>query len=1296
VVAYGGTAAGGGGSGSVGPGTTNYIPAFTSQTTIGNSIVYQNGSNIDVSLLSTPTSPAAALATGGALTVGTAYHYVVTAVAPGGGETLQSTEVTATPTTGNQTITVSWAAVTGAISYKVYRTATSGSYGATSLAANPTTSSFSDTGVALTAGAPPAAITASSARISSSGTSWFNGGAVGIQTTSPANVLDIGTGGGIHITSGVPTSIAMALYNNSGTLYWNGAPLAGSTISGTTNYIPVFTSASAIGNSVIYQSGSNIGIGTTTPAYGFHQASPTYPTTFPSVNFHSAGPICSFEASNSTELAVGYQNIAPFPMWLQARGSGNAATPIILNPSGGNIGIGTTPNRLLEVGAGIPSSVPSSVSLAALNFVGAANTSGQAVVLNAIAINFPNAGEIYSYNYGTSAFIPLHINATQIIMGDSGRGNAQVGIGPAGVMLNLRLTVSDTTPVACRLYGSYGSATLNDTQLRFFGAASALDLWILGTDVVTANGSQDFHFYNNGGTANNVTMTLTRGGNVGIGTTNATQKLTVVGAAQISDNTGANGGQTLTSVNTTTTGTNYGAVLEATGSGATSNTGLYVYAQGATNNFSLRIPAPASGAGWAIYSDATASSFFNGNVGIGIAPSYPLHCYQAPICQVTIQGTTNFAQVRLVTDNRGWQMSSGGSGSGVYNGAYYLFDETAGAARFVILPSGYVGIGTTSPLNTLSVINPTNQTTVAGANQITVGESTNNSAYRLNLGYFNDGQWKAAIQTLNNGPVGSTLLLQPSGGNVGIGLMVPFTTLHVNGPLHITGSPSPSMTSPSSCSFDFYSGNARWISMGPDTATNGGWQFISVRSDNSNALYQFVILPSGFVGIGTSNPASLLTVFGASPQILIGDGMGDNYSIGRDVTSGILYIKGTQTSYTGYAFFVNSTTQVLTITNGGNVGINDASPSCKLACGTTLAPIKIASWDGTTACYGIGVASGQLTFGASIDPNTGTPQMVLTSSGNVGIGTTTPLNTLSVINPTNQTTVAGANQITVGESSNNPNFRLNMGFYYDGDGYWKGSIQSTHNGPALGKLILQPSGGQVGIGTSPIAQLHVYGLGTDYNSYTNGDATGATLYLQDSGNTSGNGGQILFGASLGGVAGVFASIKGGVNGNQPAGPAGDIIFCTRGTTGNVTEKMRITYSGLVGIITGQSVTHQLQIAADDAYKTMTSTWAYGSDARIKRNVRDLEGGLSIINRIRPIEAEFNGLGGSAEGQRTVSVIAQEIREVLPGTVSPHRAKLHPEDSEDTELLAFNPHEILFHLILAVKQLSGQLAALKGA
>ena len=91
-------------------------------------------------------------------------------------------------------------------------------------------------------------------------------GTVGIGTTSPADTLDV-YGTGIHIQSGVPGSTSMALYNNSGTLTWNGSVIGttGSSISGTANYIPYFTGSNSIGNSVLYQSGSSIGLGNSAP-----------------------------------------------------------------------------------------------------------------------------------------------------------------------------------------------------------------------------------------------------------------------------------------------------------------------------------------------------------------------------------------------------------------------------------------------------------------------------------------------------------------------------------------------------------------------------------------------------------------------------------------------------------------------------------------------------------------------------------------------------------------------------------------------------------------------------------------------------------------------------------------------------------------------------------------------------------------------------------------------------------------------------------------------------------------------
>lgn len=119
-----------------------------------------SGSNPE---LAAPGGVAAALAAGGTLTVNQAYYYKVTTT--NGGESTPSSEVTATPTAGNQTVNVSWTGVTGAAGYKVYRGTAAGGENllvATITAPDASTApatSFADNGVAGSSATPPAANT---------------------------------------------------------------------------------------------------------------------------------------------------------------------------------------------------------------------------------------------------------------------------------------------------------------------------------------------------------------------------------------------------------------------------------------------------------------------------------------------------------------------------------------------------------------------------------------------------------------------------------------------------------------------------------------------------------------------------------------------------------------------------------------------------------------------------------------------------------------------------------------------------------------------------------------------------------------------------------------------------------------------------------------------------------------------------------------------------------------------------------------------------------------------------------
>jgi hypothetical protein len=93
-----------------------------------------------------------------------------------------------------------------------------------------------------------------------------NGGNFGIGTTNPTEALDVN--GRVRLAqTTAPVTTTDKMYNVSGNLYWNGVNLTGggSLPSGTSGQTLRNNGSGWVANSVLYNDGTNIGIGTTSP-----------------------------------------------------------------------------------------------------------------------------------------------------------------------------------------------------------------------------------------------------------------------------------------------------------------------------------------------------------------------------------------------------------------------------------------------------------------------------------------------------------------------------------------------------------------------------------------------------------------------------------------------------------------------------------------------------------------------------------------------------------------------------------------------------------------------------------------------------------------------------------------------------------------------------------------------------------------------------------------------------------------------------------------------------------------------
>jgi hypothetical protein len=533
-----------------------------------------------------------------------------------------------------------------------------------------------------------------------------------------------------------------------------------------------------------------------------------------------------------------------------------------------------------------------------------------------------------------------------------------------------------------------------------------------------------------------------------------------------------------------------------------------------------------------------------------------------------------------------------------------------------------------------------------------------------------------------------------------------------------------------------------------DTAEQGN---ISLNS----SIYSFGTLVANAIGIRSYTAAGVyLTAENASGHIRLG--IGATPSTIADFSSTGLAVTGALSSTTGANF----------ATSSGAVGVGTASPSGKLQVVANTASAGLE--DGFSVsnaidsnCFLQCSGSAATDKRAVIGPSTGTAlafqtgaseRLRIDSTGNVGIGTTSVSNKLqSAYTVSASVPAAGATGHGLGVGSSG--FGLAAGALNSGNAY----LQATRwDGTAANyDLILQPNGGNVGIGTTaPAAKLSV--------TNTANDAGAVALLLQNADGNAGIGSRLAWRLDnlanewgyinvnrVGG--GATAQMDFGVNANAYAGGAsaamtltsaglavtggigarsggalqlwdsantdyayinntgsssatqsisyysagaGPVAHQFKTYSGAVINALAITPAGNVGIgTTGPS--YQLELSTDSAAKPSTNTWTIASDARIKTETGEYTKGLDAVLSLRPVTYRYNGKAGMVDdGEDKISIIAQEAINAFPECVGSYMTKLNEDDEEETEVLNWNGHALTFALVNSIKELAARLEALE--
>ena len=337
----------------------------------------------------------------------------------------------------------------------------------------------------------------------------------------------------------------------------------------------------------------------------------------------------------------------------------------------------------------------------------------------------------------------------------------------------------------------------------------------------------------------------------------------------------------------------------------------------------------------------------NGYVGIGTTnPNSTLNVLSGTVAELRFNSGAASLTPTLAVGNT----NSGGKFAALVagtNGSAFVFDNSGsfaiggeakadytngvingGTQYLTILPSGNVGIGTTNPAMKFHIATSNNKTTATTnyASFISTNEALASGPFGLRTtitGATSLANRYALLQTTDyNTADGGNLVMQTGGGNVGIGTSTPTEKLSL-----VSGASDIFSMSGGSISSGFIFSTS-WSASSSD--------YLNIRSSANNNL-QFTLTRNGYVGINTLVPNDLFTIGTGGIAAPSGSaGTGHNY------TSTYLAADSYALTNVGYVnSLIGAATSTITLwggstsgnvwnLNSGNVGIGTSTPTAKL------------------------------------------------------------------------------------------------------------------------------------------------------------------------------------------------------------------------------------------------------------------------------------------------------------------------------------------------------------------------------